>query len=105
MERDENNCPVSKGLFVFEGKWNGRILHELMKTPVKRFGELKKVLPNISNTMLTAALKELEEKGLVHREQYNEMPPRVEYSLTEAGRAVMPIFDALEDWCLTYLKD
>ena len=69
----------------------------------KQAGELKKMLKPITNTMLTNALKELEGDGLVHREQYNEIPPRVEYSLTEKGTDLLPIFYAISQWGMKYI--
>ena len=79
----EGNCPVTPVVQMLQGKWKLQILYELcIKCPM-RFGELKKVLKPITNTALTNALKELEADELVQRIQYNEMPLRVEYSLTE----------------------
>lgn len=70
-----------------------------------RFGELKKNLPGITSTMLTATLKDLEAKGIVHREQFNEIPPHVEYSFTEKGKDLYPIFYAMMNWGYKYEKD
>ena len=64
------------------------------------FGQLKKDLPGITNTMLTKSLRELEEDGLVHREQFNEVPPHVEYSLTDMGNDLLPVFYAIMNWGL-----
>ena len=99
----EGNCPVTPVVQMLQGKWKLQILYELcIKCPM-RFGELKKVLKPITNTMLTNALKELEGDGLVHREQYNEIPPRVEYSLTEKGTDLLPIFYAISQWGMKYI--
>jgi len=88
----EGNCPVTPVVQMLQGKWKLQILYELcIKCPM-RFGELKKVLKPITNTALTNALKELETDELVQRIQYNEMPLRVEYSLTEKGRDLLPVF-------------
>jgi len=100
----DHDCPVKKGLQIFAGKWNTRVLYELIVSPTMRFGELRKAIPNISNTMLAATLRELEEKGLVHRKQFNEIPPHVEYSLTESGKGFIPIFDAIGNWSEKYSK-
>ena len=82
---ESGNCPVMPVVQMLQGKWKLQILYELcIKSPM-RFGELKKLLKPITNTALTNALKELEKDELVQRIQYNEMPLRVEYSLTEAG--------------------
>ena len=86
---DDGNCPVTPVVQMLQGKWKLQILYELcIKCPM-RFGELKKVLKPITNTALTNALKELEADELVQRIQYNEMPLRVEYSLTEKGRDLL----------------
>lgn len=98
------DCPVKKALVLLTGKWNARILYELILKDSLRFGELRKAIPDISNTMLSATLKDLEEQGLVHREQFNEIPPHVEYSLAPSGKALIPVFDAIGEWGETYLK-
>ena len=103
MSEEQIECHVRKGLVIFEGKWNTCVLYELIKAPSRRFGELRKAIPPISNTMLTSTLRELEKQGLVSREQFNEIPPHVEYSLTESGRAIIPVFDAIEHWSKEYL--
>ena len=68
-----------------------------------RFGELRKALSGITNTMLTNVLRDLEADGLVDRIQYNEIPPHVEYSLTDKGRDLLPVFYAITDWGLKYI--
>ena len=103
LDQQPEECHVKKGLLVFEGKWNACVLYELIKTPNRRFGELRKAIPPISNTMLTSTLKNLEHLGLIKRVQFNEIPPHVEYSLTESGRAIIPVFDAIEHWSKEYL--
>ena len=80
-----------------------QIIYELcIKSPM-RFGELKKMLKPITNTMLTNALKELENDDLVQRKQYNEMPLRVEYSLTDKGKDLLPIFYSISQWGMKYI--
>ena len=76
------NCPVTLVMEMLQGKWKNIVLYELCIHNTVRFGELKKNLPGITNTMLTSTLRDLEDNGLIHREQYNEIPPRVEYSFT-----------------------
>ena len=88
------SCPVTKAMFIFEGKWNVQILFALFTFHALRFGELQKHVPGISKTMLSSTLRKLEEYGLVHREQFNEIPPHVEYSLTEGGNALKAVFAA-----------
>lgn len=100
---ESGNCPVTPVIQMLQGKWKLQIIYELCIQSPMRFGELKKMLKPITNTMLTNALKELEEDGLVHREQYNEIPPRVEYSLTEKGRDLLPVFYAISQWGMKYI--
>lgn len=100
-----NNCPMRKTLELISGKWRTHIIYELCKNKTCRFGELKKALPKITNTMLTSTLRDLEQYGIVHREQFNEIPPRVEYSLTEKGKAMLPIFCELAKWGENYLRE
>ena len=99
------NCPVTPALTLFQGKWTDQVLYVLCIYDHIRFGELKKELPGVTNTMLTATLKDLEAKGIVHREQFNEIPPHVEYSFTEKGRDLYPIFFAMMNWGYKYEKD
>ena len=100
---DEGNCPVTPVVQMLQGKWKLQILYELcIKCPM-RFGELKKMLKPITNTALTNALKELEADDLIQRIQYNEMPLRVEYFLTEKGRDLLPVFYAISQWGMKYI--
>lgn len=99
-----NGCPVYKTIELFQGKWNIGILFELSKKQSMRFGELKKAIPGISNTMLASTLKDLEAKELVNRLQFNEIPPHVEYSLTDAAIELQPIFDAMYEWGEKHIK-
>ncbi|MGN0686792.1 MAG: winged helix-turn-helix transcriptional regulator [Oscillospiraceae bacterium] len=101
----QENCPVSKTLELLGGKWTSRVIYELEKTDQLRFGQLKKNLDGITNTMLSATLKILEERGIVERKQYNEVPLRVEYSLTEAGKSMLNIYYEMAKWGSTYLSD
>ena len=82
-------------------KWKVLILRDLM-TGTKRFGELKKCVGNVSQKVLTVQLRAMEANGLVHREVYAEVPPRVEYSLTDLGRSLKPILDAMWSWGENY---
>ena len=94
-------CPVETTLMLIGDKWKVLILRDLM-LGTKRFGELKKSIGSVSQTVLTAQLRDMEEKGLVHRQVYAEVPPRVEYSLTDLGRSLKPILDAMQTWGETY---
>ena len=97
------NGAVTPVVQILQGKWMPQFLYELcIKCPM-RFRELKKVLKPITNTALTNALRELEADELVQRIQYNEMPLRVEYSLTEKGRDLLPIFYAISQWGMKYI--
>ena len=98
-------CPMRRTLELLSGKWRAHIIYELCKQPSCRFGELKKAIPRITNTMLSATLRDLEEAGIVHREQFNEIPPHVEYSLTEKGKALLPVFTELARWGEAYMEE
>ncbi len=104
IENKYKNCPVHQGLSIFEGKWNAVVLFELIFQSPLRFGQLRKALPSISNTMLASTLKGLEALGLVERKQFNEIPPHVEYSLSESGKQLIPIFESLGEWSTQHLK-
>jgi DNA-binding HxlR family transcriptional regulator len=89
---------VELTLQVIGGKWKPIILYHLGRDGTRRFSELKREMPNVTRKMLTQQLRELESDGLVHREVYAEVPPRVEYSLTELGTSVMPVLESLTAW-------
>lgn len=89
---------VMHALQVFHNKWSAQIIFNLLKNDSMRFNELKRAIVPITNTMLASALKELEELGAVSRKQYNEIPPHTEYSLTEQGRELLPVFYELVQW-------
>ena len=90
-------CPVETTLTLIGDKWKVLILRDLMPG-TKRFGELKKSIGMVSQKVLTAQLRDMEENRLVHREVYAEVPPRVEYSLTELGKSLKPILDSMWSW-------
>lgn len=93
-----SECPTKSILEIIGGKWKLRILAQLIKRDVVRFNELKREISGITNTMLSNSLHELEEDGLIIRNQYNEMPLRVEYTLTQKGKGLLPIFYELTRW-------
>ena len=97
-------CPVEKTLMLIGDKWKVLILRDLMPG-TKRFGELKKSIGSVSQKVLTAQLRDMEKKGLVSRKVYAEVPPRVEYSLTETGKSLKPILDAMGNWGEEYKKN
>jgi DNA-binding HxlR family transcriptional regulator len=96
------HCPVEAALDVIGGKWKPLIIWHL-GNDVLRFGELQKKLPGVNAKMLTKQLRELEEDGVVRREVYPEVPPRVDYSITEFGKTLFPIMEALCEWGAQYL--
>jgi DNA-binding HxlR family transcriptional regulator len=96
------HCPVEAALDVIGGKWKPLILWAL-GDKVLRFNELQKALPGINTKMLTKQLRALEEDGVIDRYVYPEVPPRVEYRITEFGRTLIPILEALCDWGADYL--
>lgn len=97
------NCPVAATLDLIGGKYKALILWHLSEGKL-RFSELKKVVKNATPKMLTQQLRELEAQDLIHREVFPVIPPRVEYSLTELGRSLMPILVAMRDWGSGYLR-
>lgn len=94
-------CPVETTLTLISDKWKVLILRDLL-TGTKRFGELKKSIGSVSQKVLTAQLRQMEESGLVIRTVYPEVPPRVEYTLTELGYSLKPILDAMWNWGKEY---
>lgn len=96
-EKSLPDCPVEITLTLIGDKWKVLILRDLMPG-TKRFGALKKSIGNVSQKVLTAQLRDMEKKGIVTRKVYAEVPPRVEYSLTELGKSLKPILDAMWRW-------
>ena len=94
-------CPVETTLTLISSKWKVLILRDLLGG-ARRFGELRRSVGGVSQKVLTAQLREMEEDGLVDRKVYPEVPPRVEYSLTELGRSLEPVLSALWNWGETY---
>jgi DNA-binding HxlR family transcriptional regulator len=96
-------CPVEATLAAIGGRWKVLILHELFNG-TRRFGELHRILRGITQKMLTQQLREMEHDGLVHREVYTQVPPKVEYSLTDLGRTLRPVLEAMHLWGVKYLE-
>lgn len=90
-------CPVETTLMLIGDKWKVLILRDLIDG-TKRFGELKKSVGNISQKVLTSQLRDMEQKGLLTRKVYAEVPPRVEYTLTKTGLSLKPILEAMKNW-------
>lgn len=94
---DFEGCPVETILDIIGGKWKGILLYHLIDGK-KRFNEFRKLYPKITQRMLTLQLRELERDGVIHREVYKQVPPKVEYSLTEFGRTLEPVILHMKDW-------
>ncbi len=101
MNKNLPPCPVEITLLLVGTKWKVLILRDLMDG-TKRFGELKKSIDSISQKVLTTQLRSLEEDKLIKREVFAEVPPRVEYSLTELGHSIKPVLDVMSDWGAHY---
>ncbi|HSI66142.1 MAG TPA: helix-turn-helix domain-containing protein [Planococcus sp. (in: firmicutes)] len=98
MERKPENCQVEDALGIIVGKWKPVILLYLLQEGTKRFSELKRNMPGITQKMLTKQLRELEEEEIIQRVIYPQVPPKVEYSMTEYGRSLEPILEAMHEW-------
>ena len=103
MEKTLPACPVETTLMLISDRWKVLIIRDLLEG-TKRFGELKKSVGNISQKVLTANLRQMEESGLLTRKVYAEVPPRVEYTLTETGYSLKPVLDAMFAWGTEYKK-
>jgi DNA-binding HxlR family transcriptional regulator len=97
------NCPVEATLDVIGGKWKALILFHL-RDGVRRFGQLRREMPGVSERMLAQKLRELERQGVVHREVYREVPPKVEYWLTDYGKTLRPITELLCEWGKRHMR-
>ena len=103
MEKTLPACPVETTLMLISDRWKVLIIRDLLDG-TKRFGELKKSIGSISQKVLTSNLREMEADGLVNRKVYAEVPPRVEYTLTDTGYSLKPILDAMVEWGLEYKR-
>lgn len=101
---NKDACPVELTLQVISGKWKGIILYHLLDGK-KRFNEFRRLMPTITQRMLTLQLRELEQDGIVHREVYPVVPPKVEYSLTDFGKSLRPIILLMEEWGEQYTSE
>ncbi len=101
---ENRQCPVETTLNIISGKWKGIILYRLLGGKM-RFNELKRLMANVTHRSLTLQLRELEQAGVVNRTVYAEVPPRVEYGLTELGLSMEPIIKAMYDWGLDYQQN
>jgi DNA-binding HxlR family transcriptional regulator len=103
MEKNLPACPVETTLMLISDRWKVLIIRDLLEG-TKRFGELKKSVGNVSQKVLTANLRSMEDSGLLTRKVYPEVPPRVEYTLTETGYSLKSILDAMVEWGTEYKK-
>ena len=101
---EDIRCPLEYGLEIFGGKWDSRILCVLAAAAPMRYSELRKEMANITDAVLASSLKKLQNDGMIDRRQYNEIPPRVEYRLTEKGASVIPILQSICHWAGAYHK-
>lgn len=101
MKKDLPACPVETTLMMISDRWKVLIIRDLLKG-TKRFGELKKSVGNISQKVLTSNLRSMEEDGLLTRKVFAEVPPHVEYTLTETGYSLKPVLDSMTDWGIAY---
>lgn len=103
MDKELPNCPVETTLMLISDRWKVLIIRDLSEG-TKRFGELKKSIGNVSQKVLTSNLRSMEESGLLTRKVYAEVPPRVEYTLTDTGYSLKPVLDAMLKWGSQYKK-
>lgn len=97
--------PFSYAMSLFEGKWKMHILFWLWRAEVLRYSELKRALGNVTHKMLSNQLKELERDGIILRTEYPQVPPKVEYRLSETGKTMMPILSSLCEWGATHMPE
>ncbi|MFZ3053186.1 MAG: helix-turn-helix domain-containing protein [Sulfuricurvum sp.] len=105
MIQSNFNCHFELTLELIGGKWKGLILWHLLDKKVLRNGEMLRLMPRITQKMLTQQLREMEENGLVSRVIYEQVPPKVEYSLTPHGTSLRPILEMMIDWGVDYAED
>lgn len=104
MEKQASACQVNEALEIIMGKWKPIILLLLFENKVMRFSELKRAIPGITQKMLTTQMRELEEEDILHREVYAQVPPKVEYSITEYGKSIEPFLEAMHEWSTLHLE-
>ena len=103
-KKESYNCGFEVTLEVVGGKWKGLILWHLYEKGILRYGELFKAIPDITQKMLTQQLKEMEKNNLINRKVYNQIPPKVEYSLSEDGKKLGEIFILMKNWGVDYAE-
>lgn len=107
MEKERNTeiCPLRLAMDIVGGKWRLSIICLLKDGMPMRYNQIRRGIPGITNVMLSQSLKHLEEYGIIHREQYNEVPVRVEYQLTESGKTLLTVLGQLMDWGNRYIEE
>ncbi|MFA5591907.1 MAG: helix-turn-helix domain-containing protein [Micavibrio sp.] len=98
MPAKQVSCPVEVTLEAVAGRWKVMIIHQLLDDGPKRFNQLQRELKNITHRTLTKQLREMEERGLINRKDYGQIPPRVEYSLSPLGKTLKPVLMAMHEW-------
>jgi DNA-binding HxlR family transcriptional regulator len=99
MSKKAVNCPVEVTLEVVGGRWKVMVIHQLLEG-TRRFSELHRALVGVSHRTLTQQLRELEQRGIIRRKVYHQVPPKVEYSLTPLGKSLQPVLMAMHDWAV-----
>jgi len=103
-EKQPTLCPIKHLVTVFGGKWKLPAVCIIANCAPVRYGQIKRELGSITNMMLSKTLKELEKDGVICRKQYNEVPPHVEYTLSEAGKTILPVLNEMGKWATTQMK-
>lgn len=98
-------CPLEYALEIFGGKWDSRIICVLAEREILRYGELRSELANITDAVMATSLRKLIADDMINRVQYNEIPPRVEYSLTEKGKSIVPVLQSICKWAGAYHRE
>lgn len=101
---EQENCKIETALEILVGKWKPVILYQLFTNGTLRFSELQKLIPGITKKMLTSQLRELEYHDIVHRKVYLQIPPKVEYSITEYGQSITPLIQSIGEWGTAHVK-
>ncbi|MDF2651869.1 MAG: transcriptional regulator [Paenibacillus sp.] len=104
MQKNLDQCQFAVAMDSIVGKWKPIIIHHLLQGKPLRFNELRRLLPDITQRMLTLHLRELEEEEIITRVVYPQIPPKVEYSITEYGMSLTPIIEALHQWGATHIE-
>lgn len=103
--KEDIRCPLENGLEIFGAKWNSRVICVLAELGTLRYSEIRREMMNITDAVLSSTLKVLLANEIVERKSYDEIPPRVEYSLSEKGKSVIPILQSICEWSGAYRKE